>query len=297
MRRVWGAILSLLLAGAYLAAPGCTGDAEPDAAAPALVSEVESGPVQLSVSSSDASMRTVDRVEVRIQACLDTGAALTELGLDAESEGWTVISDRLLVAQSLPDGRVLHERTLVLEPFLEGEYTIPSARAAWTRGEESGVMLSDPMTISVQSVLKEDDTLELSGRRELPPESEPDEAGVNGTLIWIATRFGWVGVLAIGLVVWLLIRRNKRDPVQAILARLERVASEPSEVSSACAEAAIALRTLSSDHPPEATRALIDRLDDARFEPHPGASNNARRLITDAIEHCRTLLDQREARA
>jgi len=296
MRRLTVIITTLGLAVAALATGACSGDSADRAPEPALVSAVRSGPIELRVETNRDAIRTVDRVVVLVIATLGPGASLDQLTIDAETEGWTVIEDRRSPPIAADDGRVLYERLLTLEPFLEGEYVVPTASAAWSLGDQSGVASTDPLTIPVTSVLTEGDGPALSDARALPPEPIVEAEAANP---WpaMALKFGWAIVLVIGLALWLLLRRSEGDPAKAILARLERVATEQGEPSEACAEAAAALRTLSTGADAVATHRLIDQLDDARFAPAETDPDSARSLVADAVERCRTLLDQRGARA
>ncbi len=298
MRFVTSAIVRLFVLGTLACAmTGCARSADPGEGEAALVSVTRSGPVSLRVESSRDTLRTVDRVEVRVLVTLGDGATLDELTIDPESEGWTVVTDHREAPRVLGDTTdVLHVRTLTLEPFLEGDYAIPNVSAAWSQGERSGVAVTETMAITVNSVLAEDDTLEIGGLREAPA---PVDARA-GTQVarWVIALVG-AGAVAllmasISLVLWL--SRGRSDPARAIVARLERVAAGSAEPGAACAEAAAALRTIAPASGAKRTRDLIDRLDDARFEPGGSGADRARALVRDAVEHARSLLTRQGAR-
>jgi len=292
MRFLGSVIPTLSLVAAILALTGCTRESTDQRPEPALVSSVQSGPVELRVETDRDTLRTVDRVVVLVSVMLAPGASLDDLTIDAESEGWSTIEDRRSPPSTIDDARTLHERTLTLEPFLEGDYIVPTVSASWSLGERSGIAATDPLTIPVTSVLTEDDAPELSEARALPPESIA-EAGAANPWLAMTLKFGWAVALMIGLALWILLRRSKPDPARAILARLERVAADPTDPGEACAEAAAALRTLSGGADSDSTHRLIDELDDARFAQAEPDADRARSLVTDAIAHCRVLLDRR----
>ena len=286
-------LIALVLAGALCA---CDGDQAPPEPAPELVNVAQSGPVTLRVESDRDTIRTVDRAAVRIGVTLEPGATLTDLSVDAEAAGWTVIDDRQEPERLIGQGRTRLSRTLTLEPFLEGEYEIPSVHAAWSMADASGVVTSEPMRVRVTSVLEADDPLTIGEVRPIPPETiEAAQRSGAPTLVAILGGVGAAALLATALI-WRRSRRAAPDPASVILARLERAAQAGEPGVEACAEAAEALRLLAGDRVDGSARSLIDRLDDARFAPASDADRIAD-LVRDAAALGRSLIEARRARA
>lgn len=276
---------------------GCARDGIDATSNAELVSEVVSGPVTLRVESDRESLRTVDRTQVRVRVMLEGGATLSELTFETADSDWTVIDDRAEPVRSLGDGRALHARTLTLEPFLDGEYTIPSVSASWTQGEVSGVAVSEPLVVTVSSVLDEGDPLEIGVLRETPaaleaPAVESDQRFTARQ----KRRMVILGLVAIGGVItfvqWLRrkLDRTGRDAVK----RLELAVGQTGKIPAACAEAAAALRRL-DDPSREDVRQLIDALDDARFARDD--VEDARALVLIALERVRRVTEQQRASA
>lgn len=85
-----------------------------------------------------------DRVVVTVSAAAPTGA-LVELPLfDGEVGDFSVVEISPIETRVMGDGRVEKSRRIVLEPFLPGEYEIPSLVFAWLPDEGEPTLVQTP---------------------------------------------------------------------------------------------------------------------------------------------------------
>jgi len=109
------------------------------------------------LSLSAAELTTVDRLEVRLTLSRSAGVAAGELAFEPEAAGWTVISHTASSPRLEADGSVHTTWTWMLEPFLDGQYTIPSASVELHDAAHSTLLSTPAQQVSVASVLQGDE--------------------------------------------------------------------------------------------------------------------------------------------
>jgi len=150
-------LLAVLIVG------GCSRNEAPDdEAAFEIVKTYEQGPLRVDLRVERSKILVADRLRVVLEA---TAPESHEIELPGRSEklGEFVVADsRAAQPRLVEDGRVLHHRSYVLEPFLAGEYKLPplTVRCAQKQPRASGAqemaaqeIATEEVTIEVASVL------------------------------------------------------------------------------------------------------------------------------------------------
>jgi len=222
-----GGALALALAGALLSGCEETPRAEGTSKqAAAHEQTVESGPVELSVRAAPTELTVADRVRLSLTIEYDEATEIEwpdaaealgeELALAAEEQSPPTITD---------EGRTRVRRAYVLEPDLPGETTIGAFEIAWRAGGGEGTVRTEPVPITIRSLLQEDDEAEVAPRKGVAEPPPPIER-------WLA--IGAAALLALvvltALIVMLIRRalRRRRDtpplsPHEAALLALQRL--------------------------------------------------------------------------
>lgn len=311
-------LLGLLGTVGLIALPACRPAPAPPAE-PALATFADAilpdqRTLRLTVAASAATIRTTDRLTVTLT--IDRPADVPAELLDPASglPGWTVVEGpRTDRATLLPDGSLRVPTTIVVEPFLDGSYTlgpfkaqlIPTTNSAANANtpEPSPIAQTDPLTVRVISVLDDPSITDpspdtttspaepaaLAGPRDLPP--PPPEPG--SLKPWLIAGIA-VTATASGAVVFVAFKRRRptapRPPSpEALLREIER---EPDDAR-ALDLAAAAVRQLMERHAaPHAAAAplaaLLERLDTARFSGHTaGGRQLALTTLTTALDLAR----------
>lgn len=263
---------------------GCAGESSPvDAEAP-IETSAQSGPATITVTLDRDSMRTVDRLQVLIDAQAIDGAEIAMPLFDPEDQGWTVITrtDRPLL---MTDAGPARRTELVLEPFLEGVYEVPPATLEWTlESGELGVVSTEPLRVQVASVLGSDDTGELAGPIGIvhpdPPEPESGSA-----VIFVVAGMVVLGIVAV--MVWRFMRGIGRVERASFVEGLKQLrdtnVADADEIGAAVSDA---LRR--SGNTSLEARSVLDEFDRARFGREPVTPQRSRELLDEGI----AILDQ-----
>jgi hypothetical protein len=164
----------------------------------------------LTVILPTLSLGIADRLNVRVLVESPPLFAVRVDDIDWEDGGWTLID---AIHHPLKEGDrtqgeiVTFESEYVLEPFLPGEYVIPSIHVHLTMKSEVGsVLQSDPIAVTVDSSLEPEDIGELAPAAESfipPPESQPKPSQA-----WLIVTGAFV-IIIIAYLVWRSIRRGR----------------------------------------------------------------------------------------
>ena len=191
-----------------LALAGCDGRA-PEPSAPstdasAATTTASDSVVTVALELSDTSITTAQRTRLAVTTTADEAVDVTPPDYERVLEDWSV-TPRRERDRSVRSGRVIVERAYRLEPFLPGEYAVPALTFAWTdtRTDESGEITTDPMAVTVASVLDEGSGGELA---DIKPVATPQREVDWWTVALIAAGVAVV----VGAIVVLLIRRLTR---------------------------------------------------------------------------------------
>lgn len=197
---------------------------------------------RLDVAVDKAAITTMDRITLRVSLVTPVGVAATLPEIPDDVGGFSVISRKDERAHASVDARgvaaMTWARSVTLEPFLAGEYTIPALEARVGPPGSERVVTSKPIVVKVTSVV--------------PADEEPKEAAARDVVDPPGRGFpAWMlvaGALACGLVgagaAWRLTRRPPpTPPADAIaLSRLGEIEREGSADASLAHEISIHLR-------------------------------------------------------
>lgn len=182
---------------AMLILPACSGSTPSDGdTSPKATAHNEDGSVVLDVYCDVTELTTVDQLVVTAELSRSPGAEASIEPTDWEAAGWSLVS-QTHTPETLRGGLLLFTQTITLEPFLDGEYRIPSIVASAGKWK----IATDPIGITVSSVLDPADTGEIAVTTELLPPSEPHERdgtalvliGIGAGLIFAGAVFWWTG--------------------------------------------------------------------------------------------------------
>jgi len=198
------AIAIILLAGCSERSPS------PSADAPALSTEAGDTRAAVTVALRDDAITTAQRTELTITKSTSKGVEIASPTIEDLLAPWRVSRTDAPVRTSGVD-RVTTTTIYRLDPFLPGEYEIPTLEFAWTDSntDETGTFTTEPLLAHVTSVLDENSGNELADIKPLAtPAPEPNwpvliiVAGSTAALLAIAT--------------FVLARRAKRAAIRAV---------------------------------------------------------------------------------
>lgn len=239
-------------------------------AASRSVAGTPDGRVEISVGLDRAEMRTVDRLTLTISTLRPVGLRTTLDDPDWAAAGWTRVGATDSEPLAMPDGLIQRTRTVVLEPFLDGVYSIPPVVLSWTPGESGGehtVVSTEQMTVTVGSVLASDDVGELAG----PAPTRPAPTTADGGYLPVVV----VGacVLVAGALAWFLVRPREggEDPTPGPVESLRAIAARSSAGEEWLAPLHRALAELAPAR--AALNPLVHQCERARFDPGASAAD------------------------
>lgn len=201
-----------------------TGDA---ASAGPIEREVRSGAVRLVVRVARAEIRVGERFEVELEARTDREHDLVLGAMAGPGDELRVVSVRDSAPRRAGDGTLVLVRRVTLEPFLDGEYTIPAMTVTCTAlaGADGKAMavVSEPVRVRVVSNLTEAERgeaakLDVGAVRAILP--APDESG--RSWLWVGVGGVAAGVMGVATGVWIA-RRRRGDGSGVLEAALPRI--------------------------------------------------------------------------
>lgn len=190
---------AVLLVLISLAGASCSRTASPDGDATfEIVKNYEQASLQVDLKVERANISVADRVSVVVEATAPETLEI-EFPERAEKLGEFMVADfRTEQPRLVGDGRVLHRRSYLLEPFLAGSYLIPPLTVRGV-GRESGAedteIVTDEIAIEVTSVLpqaeQQPEIKEIAEPLEMPAPWWPWVAGVAVLAAAIAGLLWW----------------------------------------------------------------------------------------------------------
>jgi hypothetical protein len=220
------ALLSILI----IALAGCSQStgSESEHGVSTSITDPETG-VQLQVNTSESTLLAADRLTVSVRAEWEAPYITQIVEPDWSASGWTLIMSSIHpVDQS--ENKFHQSATYLLEPFLPGEYSVPSigAQIQSTETDLLRTLVSADIDIEVRSILNDDDQgiIKPAGGFILPllDDTEPDS---NSFYLYAAVGFGFVLLIAF---LWLKARGSKeRIENESLFSILNRVAHDPQE--------------------------------------------------------------------
>lgn len=162
------------------------------------------GPIFLDMKVDNTEINTSQNIKVFLTGKAYEGWKPSFPDLKDSLGEFTVINVSDNSARLEDDGSIGISRTIILKPFLSGEYEIPSLSLDYIdQDENKGVLLSTPLLVSVSSLLPEDtENLQLMEIR------EPNTFNYWKMIIIIS-----IAIIILGAVflAFLLIRKGQRE--------------------------------------------------------------------------------------
>ncbi len=268
-------MLSILMALVILVGSGCSRGVVETSDKAAIVRDIatDDGGVRLVVRTDADELRTVDQLTVWIEVIRrsDVEAALVEP--DWQGRGWTLVQSHD-APEALVENQFRTERVVTIEPFLSGEYEIPSIVVQ----TQTGPIATEPIVIPVVSVLEADDSGVLAASDGL---RVPDELHASKWNVLVAIGVG-VGVVGAGLVLWRAGRVREHtgpSPIEQLQMIAEGKCGDESEAIACVHHAIEALDE--GDAELASVRTMCEH---ARYSASPDAQVSAEHMATQALE-------------
>jgi hypothetical protein len=178
---------------------------------------IDRGPTTLSLDIDRKEITIAERLNLKITVKVDEDYEVKLPGFGEKLDQFGIIDYHTTQPELTKDNRKEISRSYVLEPFLSGEYLIPSmAVSFWKKGEEeTGVhkIETPEVTVAVKSLLPED--LEKAKLNEIkPPVPFP-----RSYTLWIGLGLGSAFVVA-GMVVAVILTRRRRKAEEVLSQRV-----------------------------------------------------------------------------
>ena len=169
---------------------------------------IDRGPASLFLDIDRKEITIAERLNLKITVKVDEDYEVKLPGFGEKLEQFGIVDYHTTQPKLTKDNRKEISRSYVLEPFLSGEYIIPSmAVGFWKKGEEetgAHKIETPEVTVTVKSLLPED--LEEAKLNEIkPPVPFP-----RSYTLWIGLGLGAALVCAGIVLAVILIRRRKR---------------------------------------------------------------------------------------
>lgn len=181
--------------------------------------DAQSG-AKLRVQTERDEIGIADRIWVEAEWTWTGAASVTLMPPDWGEHDWTLLETVESPTTRTAEGYIGSTRWLI-EPFLPGEYAIPSPVLLVQHTESPRELSIEPLTIRVEGVLPEGDTGELNP---IAAPTLPDQADESIAPIWIGVLATLV-LLAV-LVLWIIRRATDHPETETIYTQLQRISSD-----------------------------------------------------------------------
>lgn len=283
----------LLSVCALMAASGCTRDADLPEQTGQIEHVVDAGDVRVTRTVSPSSLTTADRATIRVEVESRAGVVVIPPAFDGTIGDFTLVSTSRRTSSISPDGFVHGVVEYLVEPFLDGEYTVPEMSYRWISDSSESTLTLPPARVTVASVLSESDVPQTEFRP-IPSEesTKPTRARVIGAVAALA-------MIAGAAALFIARRRRRHEPDWARVAELEMRQIERQlslgeiDAGDACARASAAVRRATDGQAGPALRRVatcVDAIDNLRFRSFEPGRDEAMSVVTLARECVSELL-------
>ncbi|MDE0100872.1 MAG: hypothetical protein OXN89_00685 [Bryobacterales bacterium] len=192
---------AVALAGLVLCLQGCGPQGEGEATPDGISDQVEQGSLRLELRLDRKTITTADQLQLTLFAEAAEGEPVEFPSADREDDfgQFGVVREAEIPSRLLDGGTVLHGRDYWLQPFLPGDYELPSLKV---RIGDSSSLSTDPLIVPVTSSLIEGDSelQDIAGPLDVP-------------VPWWQWVVGGVAAVALGTLLLYWIRQRRRAAV------------------------------------------------------------------------------------
>lgn len=140
---------------------GCKQDQATTSQKPAgIEKDYRQGPVEVVLETDQKTITIADMLNLSIAVLAESKDSVKLPEFDEKVGDFSIKSSHQPVPELEDDGRVRYEKSLILEPFLAGTYTIPALDVTVTRPDKDAAapltIRTEPVQIEVKSVLPAD---------------------------------------------------------------------------------------------------------------------------------------------
>jgi len=189
----------------------------------------ENGPVTLLLSTDCKELTIADRLNLRIEVIAGEAYEVKLPGIGEKLDQFGIVDYHTSQPELMDGGKAKITRSYVLEPFLSGDYTIPSMKVRFReknkKNAKDHVVETEPLTIRVKSLLPAK-AAHLKIHEIKPPVAMP---GAWTSRVWAAGGIGIVAALLGGLF-WYRRRGRVRHEADLIIPAHERAFRELEEL-------------------------------------------------------------------
>jgi len=159
---------------------------------------------------------TADTVKITLEGSLPKEWKLIFPVDQLDYGSFSEVSENESFPRLLEDSTVVYKKEIILKPFLPGEYQVPSFSVAYSGNDQEEIMETDPVTVSVSSVITEDN-------KDIYDIIEPERR----LTLWII--YGIIIAASAAAVVMLIIRlfpREKKEETGPVLSAYKKAEKE-----------------------------------------------------------------------
>lgn len=214
-------------------------------AAKPIEQRIQAGAGSVKVALDRDQLTTASDARLTLEVTMPAGGAPVIPEPPKDLGGFTLVERSAAAPRLAPDGGTTASETWRLEPFLPGDYTIPSIVFAYTDPSGArGEVRSEPIHVTVASELAPDqqEATEIGPPRGVVDPASPVQSGA---ATWTVGGVAMIGVAGIGAGVWYLRKRPhaETDPCRIAERRLLNMATAPlPDPAGAVAEASALMR-------------------------------------------------------
>ena len=284
--------ICLLSVCSLAAVSGCARDAGSPTEAGRIEHVVDAGDVRVTRVVSPSSLTTSERATIRVEVESRAGVVVIPPAFDGTIGDFTLVSTSRGSSSVSSEGFVTGVVEYLVEPFLDGEYTVPEMSYRWISDSTESTLTLPAARVAVASVLSESDV----PRTEFRP--IPSDEPAAPTRAWVIGAIAASAMIA-GAAALLIARRRRPEPDWARVAEMEMRQIERQlslgEIGTgdACARASAAVRRATDGRAGPALRRVttcVDAIDNLRFRSFEPGHDEAMSVVTLARECVSELL-------
>ena len=185
----------------------------------------ERGPLVLEIDVDQAELNLAQRLNLTLTAEADADYKIELPKFGEKLEQFGIVDYHTKGPELIQNNKTRISRTYLLEPFLSGDYSIPSMQVKFSKPEEDKVhqIETEELKIKVNSLLPEE-MKEMKVHDIKPPVKLPVSYT---TWLWAAAIFA---MHLIGLALWIIIKKLRQGPRSQVKTPAHEIAFQELEI-------------------------------------------------------------------